>query len=283
MLFTQVRHQFRGPRRLGRPLALASVLAVLATLFVALLAPASPAQAVPYQFWGYYQLSDGQWDFVQNGPAESVPADGAVEGWRFAVADTSDVRVPRDVLTFTEICGATEPADGQKRVGLVIDYGRDVDAPDGDQPPEPMAQCVLVDEQASGAEALAGAGLELRAQDGLTCALDGFPAQGCGGEVGEVSEETAAADEPIEIPVTDAAAASAEGSDGAVQDDATQDAAESGGEPADDAGDAEDADRDERGPVEDTGFAVGAVVGIVMVVLVVIVAIIVALQRRRRD
>ena len=45
---------------------------------------------------------------------------------------------------------------------------------------------------------LAKAG-ELRTEKGLVCAVSGYPATGCGGEVKEVSAEAQAADTPVTI------------------------------------------------------------------------------------
>ncbi|MDV3297208.1 MAG: hypothetical protein LOY01_15560 [Brachybacterium paraconglomeratum] len=46
---------------------------------------------------------------------------------------------------------------------------------------------------------------ELRSENGMICAVAGYPASDCGGEVKEVSAEAAAADTPIEIAAPAAA------------------------------------------------------------------------------
>lgn len=183
-------------------LAAALVLSVVA----ALLAPVA-AHAVGYQFWGFYQLSDdGEWGFATEGPATTVPADGAVEGYRFAVSSGEDVRVPRDVLTFDEICAQTPPEDGMKRVAVVVDPGRDVDAPEGEALFAPGAQCVVAETGATSLEVLDQAAGEIRTGDGrFLCGIGGFPtAGGCGDEVAEPTPEQLADDEEIEIPVVPA-------------------------------------------------------------------------------
>ncbi len=182
--------------------------AVLVTLVAAVFAVAltSPAHAADYRFWGFYQLTDGQWAFAQKGPDQTVPQDGTVEGWRFAVSGADSSRFPRDVLTFDEICGSTPAQAGQKRVGLVVDFGRPADAADGTTPPEPKALCAVVAADASSVDVLAEAG-ELRSENGLVCGVAGYPATDCGGEVAETSPEAKAADTPIQIaaPVADRA------------------------------------------------------------------------------
>src|SRR5690242_13169147 len=44
----------------------------------------APAQAAAYRYWGFYQLTGTTWAFAQKGPDQTVPKDGAVDGWRFA-------------------------------------------------------------------------------------------------------------------------------------------------------------------------------------------------------
>jgi hypothetical protein len=194
----------------------AVIAVLLAAAFTAL--SVGPAHAAAYRFWGFYQLTDGQWAFAQKGSDQIVPKDGSVDGWRFAVADVNDVRFPRATLTFEQICASTPAETGQKRVGLVIDYGRPADSADGTTPPEPMALCALVAPDATSTDVLAAAG-ELRVENGLVCAVAGYPATDCGGEVKDLSAEAKAADTPVQIvaptasttnaPTTDAEASKA--------------------------------------------------------------------------
>lgn len=180
--------------------------AALVTLVAALVAVTftSPAQAADYRYWGFYQLANGSWTFAQKGPDQIVPEDGTVEGWRFAVSGADSSRFPRDVLTFDEICASTPASAGSKRVGLVVDYGRPADSADGTTPPEPTALCAVVPSAATSVDVLKKAG-ELRSEKGMVCAVAGYPASDCGGEVKEVSAEAAAADTPIEIAAPAAA------------------------------------------------------------------------------
>jgi len=84
------------------PVRRAPLRVVLAALVAACLSALTiaPAHAAAYRYWGFYQLSDGAWTFAQKGPDQTVPKDGSVEGWRFAVADEASTRYPRAVLTF---------------------------------------------------------------------------------------------------------------------------------------------------------------------------------------
>jgi hypothetical protein len=249
--------------RTARPAAVrALVLLALATLLgvalPSLLAPAGMASAASYRFWGYYQLTGSTWAFATKGPADTVPKDGAVEGWRFAVGDESTPRFPRATPTFGDICGATPAKAGSKRVGVVIDAGRPADADKGATPPQPVAQCAVVDTRASGAEVLSAVA-SVRGDKGLTCAINGYPATGCGGEVKQVPAAAKAADTPVAIPVRAGASASPSASPSAA------------------AGTAAGGTSSEQG----AGVSTGTWVGIVVVLAVLALVAVAALRRRR--
>jgi len=140
------------------------------------------AQDDVFRFWGYYQWTDDAWTFAQIGPADAAPADGAVEGWRYAVAG-AEPRFPRADGDFELICGATDADAGEKRVAVVIDYGTEADSEDGSEAPAAEGACAVVADDATGADVLADV-TEVRVDDsGLTCGLGGYPQQGCGGPV----------------------------------------------------------------------------------------------------
>ena len=154
---------------------------------------ATTAQAEDgYRFWGYYQWSKGQWAFSQKGADAFVPADGAVEGWRFAVAGAKP-RVPRAAGDFEAICGQTPAETGKKRVALVVDPGTPQDALSGETPGPATGTCVVTDPKANGAKILAAVA-PVRIEKGLTCGIAGYPAKGCGDPV-----------KAIKVPATDAA------------------------------------------------------------------------------
>jgi hypothetical protein len=184
--------------------------AALVPLIAALLAVTvtGPAQAVDYRFWGFYQLASGSWSFAQKGPDQTVPEDGTVEGWRFAVSGADSSRFPRDLLTFDEICSTTPASAGNKRVGLVVDFGRAADSADNATPPEPTSVCAVVPTAATSVDVLKEAG-DLRSEKGIVCAVDGYPATDCGGEVKDVSAEAKAADTPVQIAAPAAATSAA--------------------------------------------------------------------------
>ncbi|MFD3543533.1 SCO2322 family protein [Streptomyces sp. NPDC058662] len=163
-----------GPAVLG--LAVGVVLALLA---------AAPALASSYRYWSFWDGAGGNWTYATLGPSMARPADGSVQGFRFAVSkDAGDVAAqPRAAADFQAVCGATAAAPGTKRVALVIDFGTPADAPAGGAPPQeqPRTACARVAPQATAAEALAAVAKPLRYNGAaLLCAVSGYPEQGCG-------------------------------------------------------------------------------------------------------
>lgn len=282
-----------SPTRTRLPVLLA-IAAVLAALFAVLVAPAMPAHAASYRFWGYYQLTDGHWAFATKGAAEVKPQDGGVEGWRFAISGDSGSapRVPRATPSFADICGATAAADGKKRVGVVIDYGRAADGDGSTKPPAPAARCAVVDTAATGVEVLSAVA-EPRVEKQLTCAIDGYPAQGCGDPVKDVPAAAKAADTPITIapaattpaatapPTTPSAPAT---TTPATTTPATTQSATTPAGTADNPGSVEQgAATPTQKPAADAGTSVGTWISVVVILAVLAAAALVALRRRRQS
>lgn len=156
-------------------------LVIVIAAAMALLPTAARADSA-YQYWTYWTADDGVWAFAQLGPAARLPKDGAVEGWRFAVstAAASPELAPRAdaATTFDAACAGTAAPAGSKRIALVLDYGTANDAPAGETPPPQAMACAVVAETASSAEAL-GSIVDIRADAGMVCGLDGYPKAGC--------------------------------------------------------------------------------------------------------
>jgi hypothetical protein len=189
--------------RAAIPRPLLAALGALAVL-AAVLVPVPSASAASYQYWGYYQLTGTTWSFSQKGPAETTPAEGSVEGWRWAVDDGTGAnpRTPRAVVTFDQACGQVPAEAGKKRVGVVVDYGRPADGDPATTPPEPTADCAVVATAATGAEVLAAVATVRNDTGGLVCGINSYPATGCGGEVATLTDAQKAADTPVSIGVT---------------------------------------------------------------------------------
>lgn len=186
------------PRPLVRAVAalLASVLAG-AVLAVGL---AAPAQAAAYRYWGFFTLSGDTWQFSQKGAAQTTPADGDVEGWRFALGTADQTRTPRGTVSFERVCGQTPAAQGRKRVAVVVDFGRAVDYAGQDAPPKPFAECASVPTGATAADVLA-ATQEVRVEKGLVCGVDDLPQTGCGDEVADADVPSAALEPDDDVAI----------------------------------------------------------------------------------
>ncbi len=156
--------------------------AALAAAVVAVVLVASPAQAAAYRYWTYWQAPAGAvaWAFGTQGPGTSVPADGDVEGWSFAVSTESANAddAPASAPDFAAICGATPVQVDSKRVALIIDPGPAGLAPDGETPPAPVTTCIVVPPDATGYDVLRAAAT-VRTEDGLVCAIADYPAREC--------------------------------------------------------------------------------------------------------
>jgi hypothetical protein len=157
------------------------VVALVASLVGAWGAP--QADATSYRFWSYW-TGGADWTFSSQGAARR-PADGSVDGWRFAVSPASSSTIPpRHAPSFDSLCGKTPAQDGKKRVGLVVDPGLDGDAPGGETPPPMIATCVVVPADANGYDVLMTVAT-LRSDQGLICGINGYPATECGAPVAD--------------------------------------------------------------------------------------------------
>lgn len=139
---------------------------------------ASPVQATEYRYWSYWLAEEGSWSYANVGPAFRVPADGTVEGWRFAINRDGGGAAPRYAPDFESVCAQTEPMEDTKRVAVIVDPGLDEDAPDGQSAPGMWALCVSAPVKASGYDVLRAAAT-VRVDKGFICAVNSYPAAEC--------------------------------------------------------------------------------------------------------
>lgn len=169
---------------------------VLAALLV--IAPAARAESA-YRYWTYWSVTDGAWRFSTIGPASAVPADGSVEGWRFAVTTAAgsagDAPDSDPATAFESICGDTEPVAGKKRVAIDVDFGIAEDAPPGERSPADIRECITADEAATGYELLRSM-TDVRVGDGLVCGIGAYPQAECAAMVDE-AQPTSSGLEPV--------------------------------------------------------------------------------------
>jgi hypothetical protein len=166
------------------------VLVALPLAFAALLATAAPAEASTYRYWTYWWGGDtGKskpgWTFAKVGPAGHSVQDTWVLGWRFATSrSTTGSAPPRQSSDFATLCPTLAPVAGSVRVALVVDYGTTADAPPGQRPPSTTSvrvECVRIAGSPKGTDVLRAAKppVTVRSENGLICALDGYPRHEC--------------------------------------------------------------------------------------------------------
>jgi hypothetical protein len=147
-----------------------------------LVAGTGTAQATTgYKYWNYFHVKNGAYVFATTGPSDYTPKDKSVEAYRYGLSTASSGLKPRTAPTtypFAKICAGTHARSSQKRVGVLLDFGTGADAPSGQKPPQPRAGCALVPANATGQQVLETVA-KVRAQKGLVCGVDGYPASGC--------------------------------------------------------------------------------------------------------
>ena len=177
---------------------------------------AGPANAEDgYRYWGYYHVENGAYAFAKTGPAGYTPKDGAEEAFRFGTSTASAGVKPRADLAklgFATVCKDTRTAAGKKRVAVLLDYGTAADAA-GASTPKPKAACAQVPTAATGQQVLAAVA-QVRASKGLVCALDGYPASGCGDPVKNATVPSSEPTVAFALPASSTGTASGSGSGG---------------------------------------------------------------------
>jgi hypothetical protein len=158
-----------------------AVLAFVVAGAVGVVAPGASAET-GYRYWSYWNAApgsaDGNWTYATEGSGTRVPADGALEGWRFGIAGEESRIHPSIPADFESICASQEQVEGAKRVGLVIDPGVPLHAPSGETPGAVRTECVVADIDATGFSVLAEV-VDVRTDAGFVCGLDGYPASEC--------------------------------------------------------------------------------------------------------
>jgi len=188
---------------------------VLLFALAAVLLGAGPASAEDgYRYWNYSHLEGEKFVFAETGPGEFVPENGSVEGWRFGTSTVSKGIYPRADLsevTFAAVCGDTQPKADEKRVAVVVDHGTTSDA-DGAEVPGARAACATVPQDANGLQTLESV-VEVRSEKSMICALDGYPASGCGTPVGDAKVATDEATIDFALPGSDDSGSAGDSSD----------------------------------------------------------------------
>ncbi|HEX6886667.1 MAG TPA: SCO2322 family protein [Candidatus Nanopelagicales bacterium] len=180
----------------------AGLLVACMAVLIAGVGLAAPASATAYRYWSYWQGASGTWVAAQTGPGDYSVVDQDVQGWRFAITTDQPAQAPDNAPAFATLCptlAASTAPEGQVRVAVVVDGGFAADAPVGQAPGPDVVSCVTVPAGSTGNQALAAAATTT-IQDGLVCAVNGYPTDECGAEVSDADAAAAAAKAAAEQP-----------------------------------------------------------------------------------
>ncbi|MEU8886296.1 SCO2322 family protein [Streptomyces sp. NPDC048442] len=169
-----------------------------------------------YRYWSFWERDGSKWAYATQGASTTHPADGAVQGFRFAVSqDSQDAAKPRGNADFGAACAKTPAKEDTKRIALVLDFGTAQDAPAGEKPPAPRTVCAQVGTDATTAEALAEVARPLRYNNAaLLCAIAGYPKAGCAEQVSGKSSAAASPSPASSDSASSSAAGQGEGDGG---------------------------------------------------------------------
>jgi hypothetical protein len=122
-------------------------------------------------------------------------------GWKFAISTPDGSEPPVEAPDFATLCpDLAEPAEGELRAAVVIDFGSPEIAPPGDTPPSPnQVGCVTLEAGQNAADALVFASTMVRENEGFVCGIDGYPNEECGAEV-DAAAISAAAESSGSLP-----------------------------------------------------------------------------------
>jgi hypothetical protein len=164
----------------------------IASIFTSLFS-ITPANAADYRYWTFWVTTNDSWSFANEGAGTLKATDQMVTGWKFAITGADNGLPPTDSAVFAELCPDTSEQAGTLRVAVVVDFNNQATAPEGETPPSSnVVNCVTVNEGQTAADALNAAGLEVRANDGFVCGINGYPKEECGIEIASTTSDPTA-------------------------------------------------------------------------------------------
>ena len=161
----------------------------IASIFTSLFS-ITPANAADYRYWTFWVTTNDSWSFANEGAGTLKATDQMVTGWKFAITGADNGLPPTESAVFAELCPDTSEQAGTLRVAVVVDFNDQATAPEGETPPSAsVIKCVTVTEGQTAADALNAAGLEVRANDGFVCGINGYPKEECGLEIASTTSD----------------------------------------------------------------------------------------------
>jgi len=168
------------------------VVIFIASIFTSLFS-ITPANAADYRYWTFWVTTNDSWSFANEGAGTLKATDQMVTGWKFAITGADNGLPPTESAVFAQLCPDTSEQAGTLRVAVVVDFNDQATAPEGETPPSPnVVNCVTVKEGQTAADALNAAGLEVRANDGFVCGINGYPKEECGLEIAATTSDPTA-------------------------------------------------------------------------------------------
>jgi hypothetical protein len=165
------------------------VVIFIASIFTSLFS-ITPANAADYRYWTFWVTTNDSWSFANEGAGTLKATDQMVTGWKFAITGADNGLPPTESAVFAQLCPDTSEQAGTLRVAVVVDFNDQATAPEGETPPSPnVVSCVTVNEGQTAADALNAAGLEVRANDGFVCGINGYPKEECGLEIAATTSD----------------------------------------------------------------------------------------------
>jgi hypothetical protein len=172
-------------KQLKRNIAVIFIASIFTSLF-----SITPANAADYRYWTFWVTTNDSWSFANEGAGTLKATDQMVTGWKFAITGADNGLPPTESAVFAELCPDTSEQAGTLRVAVVVDFNDQATAPEGETPPSPnVVNCVTVKEGQTAADALNAAGLEVRANDGFVCGINGYPKEECGLEIAATTSD----------------------------------------------------------------------------------------------
>ena len=178
----------------------------IASIFTSLFS-ITPANAADYRYWTFWVTTNDSWSFANEGAGTLKATDQMVTGFKFAITGADNGLPPTESAVFAELCPDTSEQAGTLRVAVVVDFNDQATAPEGETPPSPnVVNCVTVKEGQTAADALNAAGLEVRANDGFVCGINGYPKEECGLEIAATTSDPTTIATAEDTPTVDVSA-----------------------------------------------------------------------------
>ena len=175
-------------KQLKRNIAVIFIASIFTSLF-----SITPANAADYRYWTFWVTTNDSWSFANEGAGTLKATDQMVTGWKFAITGADNGLPPTESAVFAELCPDTSEQAGTLRVAVIVDFNDQATAPEGETPPSAnVVSCVTVNEGQTAADALNAAGLEVRANDGFVCGINGYPKEECGLEIAATTSDPTA-------------------------------------------------------------------------------------------